>query len=835
MITRSAMLRILCLSLVVCLGLVSGAQAEQIVKVCFRTDESLAVVERPVPDGKSELEAALEALVAGPSAEEADQGIVSAIPAGTTINSIQVFGDQVEIDLSRKLLAGGIDDEKVEAIFEQFRWTLEPLGMAASVKLTVDGIALPLLLKPGQTVEPRPKEITKDVLPQLTADGTALSGRDISLSPGHGYRWGGSSWVYDRPVYCAPLSREDHHNVDMLCIYLDMFLAQDGANVLKYRCLDKDYGTDPYTGSPWWYMSGSYWLEHLGYPCTVYANYSGDCTLGSGASESSDCIRSRPVASNYDDTDLHIAMHTNGYQGDCFGMECPNGTATYYDGSDSTWGPPSLSFGQDVQAAIVDVIQNKYADGAWRNRGVLNDSGGFAETRIPDRPSILLELAFHDSCDWDALYLQDPFFQCATMWGVYKGCCDYLGVTPTFDFYSDEYVSDTIPTMMNAEESYGVSITLRNRGVLWTEDKQIRLGAVGDSDPFAATRHTITGTVNPNSTYTFNFTMTAPTTPGFYTTDWRMLREGFTCFGATVEKQVEVVGEGTPIPPTDTPTVTPTDTPSPNIPDDIILDNAEPGFSILSGSWATGTMSVDKYGADYRYNTTGTGLDQAQFQANFTHTGSYNVYCWYPQGSNRPIDAEHVIYHAGGTEVVDVNQTTNGGMWNLLGTVTLNSGLNKVVITDNSGEASKVVMADAIKWVWAGAVETNTPTNTPSNTPTNTPSNTPSDTPTTGQPTDTPTDTPSSPPTDTPTDTPTLGAEVVTITYTYFKGGKDELTVRANSTHEPGVTLTVVGYGDMTWTGSEYEYLEKKVSDPGGSVTVTSTGGGSDTESVPYP
>ena len=41
------------------------------------------------------------------------------------------------------------------------------------------------------------------------------------------------------------------------------------------------------------------------------------------------------------------------------------------------------------------------------------------------------------------------------------------------------------------------------------------MGAVGDSDPFASfTRVDISGEVKPGSTYTFNFTLTAPGTPG---------------------------------------------------------------------------------------------------------------------------------------------------------------------------------------------------------------------------------------------------------------------------------------------------------------------------------
>ncbi len=38
---------------------------------------------------------------------------------------------------------------------------------------------------------------------------------------------------------------------------------------------------------------------------------------------------------DYDNVDIHVAIHTNGWQGDCYGSGCPRGTATYYDSSPS--------------------------------------------------------------------------------------------------------------------------------------------------------------------------------------------------------------------------------------------------------------------------------------------------------------------------------------------------------------------------------------------------------------------------------------------------------------------------------------------------------------------
>ncbi|UCD28397.1 MAG: hypothetical protein JSV03_15135, partial [Planctomycetota bacterium] len=117
---------------------------------------------------------------------------------------------------------------------------------------------------------------------------------------------------------------------------------------------------------------------------------------------------------------------------------------------------------------------------------------------------------------------------------------------PTWDMYSCEYVSDTIPTQMYFDQSRSVDITFRNRGVLWSDERDFKLGAVDDSDPFAATRHAITSEIGPGDTYTFTFMMTAPSVEGSYTTDWQMVREGIAWFGPVVVKDVYVWPSGVP-------------------------------------------------------------------------------------------------------------------------------------------------------------------------------------------------------------------------------------------------------------------------------------------------
>ncbi len=137
---------------------------------------------------------------------------------------------------------------------------------------------------------------------------------------------------------------------------------------------------------------------------------------------------------------------------------------------------------------------------------------------------------------------------------------------------------------------------------------------------------------------------------------------------------------------------------------DIIIDNPSATYT---GTWTTGTSSTDKYGADYRYaNTAATENATAKWTPNIPTAGSYEVYVWYPMGSNRSTAAPYTIYYNGGNQTYTVNQTVNGGQWILLGTKSFAAGTSGYVKLGNgTGEASKVVMADAVKFVPVAATE----------------------------------------------------------------------------------------------------------------------------------
>lgn len=561
----------------------SLAPAQSTVVLAFYADGQAYITQR-VTDEVPSPELAVRLLVGGPTAEEAARGLVSAIPSGTRVLGLIITADGITIDLSREA-ATDLDELRSEMIFRQFLYTMRQFGLDANVHVLIEGKAISDYLPPA----PSAKYPASIEIPRPKVGAVGLSGKRITLSPGHGWFYNGSGWYTQRSGSCGN-QPEDFRNLK-LANFLKTFLENDGAYVQPVREHNENRGNGP-SGHPWWQEAAYVWLRDAGYSCSVYASYSGVCSY-TGTNHSNDDIRSRPLASDLDsrgNTDIYVSIHTNAYQGDCYGSSCPSGTDVFYmnDGEHAPWGPASITLAQIIHDDIISAIQQsgeKRADGVdWGCHGSCSAKyGNFGEIRIPDRPAALVELGFHDSCTTDAPKMEEPFFQSVAMWGMYNGICRYFGNTPTWGMYSAQYVSDNIPAAMYAGEVRSVSITFRNKGVLWDSAHGFKLGAVGDSDPFAGTRHSLgSAVVYTNGTYTFTFNFVAPSTPGTYTTDWRMVREGYAWFGDTLTKQVQVLPGGS-------------DTEPPTVPGNLQAEGTDYNTAHLSWTASTDNVGVQLY------------------------------------------------------------------------------------------------------------------------------------------------------------------------------------------------------------------------------------------------
>ena len=118
------------------------------------------------------------------------------------------------------------------------------------------------------------------------------------------------------------------------------------------------------------------------------------------------------------------------------------------------------------------------------------------------------------------------------------------GALPAQAADNSQVVSHTLPTSLVCGESRQVSITFKNTGTTtWTAAGNYKLGPVGDQDDlYSSGRIPLPSGVSvaPNQNYTFELTLTAPTTPGTYFTDWRMIHVGSGWFGAIASRNVTV-------------------------------------------------------------------------------------------------------------------------------------------------------------------------------------------------------------------------------------------------------------------------------------------------------
>ena len=107
------------------------------------------------------------------------------------------------------------------------------------------------------------------------------------------------------------------------------------------------------------------------------------------------------------------------------------------------------------------------------------------------------------------------------------------------------FVSDTIPSKMEANQAYQVSVTFTNDGTMpWTFQDGTTVGHMGDASKFGVnTNETIpVGLVlRPGQTLEFGFAMTAPGVNGTYNPQFQMVWEGHRMFGTLDNKTVTVV------------------------------------------------------------------------------------------------------------------------------------------------------------------------------------------------------------------------------------------------------------------------------------------------------
>ena len=126
----------------------------------------------------------------------------------------------------------------------------------------------------------------------------------------------------------------------------------------------------------------------------------------------------------------------------------------------------------------------------------------------------------------------------------------------------------------------------------------------------------------------------------------------------------------------------------------LVVDNTD---ALISGAWTEATDTTDRFSVSYHYHESGIGLTTATWTPDIPATGTYAVYAWWSADTDRAPDAQYTISYNGGYDLVQVDQTTDGGKWNYLGTYSFLAGTAGDV---ELGETTTgKVIADAVRWV----------------------------------------------------------------------------------------------------------------------------------------
>ncbi|MGV2881706.1 hyaluronate lyase [Paenibacillus sonchi] len=138
----------------------------------------------------------------------------------------------------------------------------------------------------------------------------------------------------------------------------------------------------------------------------------------------------------------------------------------------------------------------------------------------------------------------------------------------------------------------------------------------------------------------------------------------------------------------------------PTVPgEEVIVDNNDTTGVLKTGSWKTSAVQTDRYGINYLHDdNSGKGSKSIAFTPVLPVTATYSVYMMWPEHFNRATAIPLEVVHAGGTATLSIDQTSNGGVWNLIGTYTFTAGTSGSVTIRNSG-TSGYVAADAVKFV----------------------------------------------------------------------------------------------------------------------------------------
>ncbi|MBI5055623.1 MAG: hypothetical protein HZB61_03275 [Nitrospirae bacterium] len=110
----------------------------------------------------------------------------------------------------------------------------------------------------------------------------------------------------------------------------------------------------------------------------------------------------------------------------------------------------------------------------------------------------------------------------------------HYGILPPMPDRTAQFIAQDVPASMFAGQTYNVSVTMRNTGInLWASWSTDKLGSQNPQDnlTWGINRVTVPVLTLLGAQVTFNFSVTAPSAPGTYNFQWRMIHDTAGWFG----------------------------------------------------------------------------------------------------------------------------------------------------------------------------------------------------------------------------------------------------------------------------------------------------------------
>ncbi|MBA2114132.1 exo-alpha-sialidase [Bremerella alba] len=126
---------------------------------------------------------------------------------------------------------------------------------------------------------------------------------------------------------------------------------------------------------------------------------------------------------------------------------------------------------------------------------------------------------------------------------------------------------------------------------------------------------------------------------------------------------------------------------------DTILDAGNSEQVTITGPWKSSDKDSERYGDDYLFlNPSDSGT--VRFNINVPAKGNYEIFTLWNARGRRATDVPFTISHTDGTKKVLINQNSDSGIWNSLGTYQLSPGNASVEVSID--KASNFTVVDAI-------------------------------------------------------------------------------------------------------------------------------------------